>query len=176
VAHPRHGAVLVAQEGLGDEPRAWRPEQAQGEVGFAATQVLDRLILVGMADREGDPWRDLPQPQDQFGADEGGDELGRAEPELPPTGGRVEAGVRRKRFARQFDQRLDPRSQILRPLRRLEAVRPADEQRVLKEVAQSTKRMADGRLRQPQPLCRGAGAPGAQQFAEHQKQAAVEAT
>ena len=50
---------------------------------------------------------------------------------------RIEPGVPRQRPPGQLDQRLDLRPQFLGPPGRLEAVRAADEQRVVEQVAQT---------------------------------------
>ena len=59
--------------------------------------------------------------------------------------------------------------------RGLEAVRAANEQGIVEQVAQAGERMADGGLAEAELLRHRGGAPAAQQAAEDEKQAAIKA-
>ena len=148
---PRRGLL---QQLLALEPVGKPAEAADREIGAAAAQGLGDPLVARQNAQRG-MRRLVPQPRDQRRDDDGPGIFGAGdrEPAVGPFGNEL---ARRQREL-QLQQALPQAGGDLGgALGRLHAVRPAHEQFVLQHIAQPVQRMADRRLRQPQPRA-GAG-------------------
>src|SRR6185437_826093 len=112
---------------------------------------------------------------DQVRSNESGYKFRRSQRETPCAPGRIELALACKRLAREVDESVNPGRQFQCPPRRFEAMRPANEKRIVEQVTQARQRVTDGRLTEAQFQrdCRCLTSP--QKAAKDEKQAAIEA-
>ena len=170
---PGDHAIFVVIQRLGLEAGWNLVEHPDRHIGLAASHGPQRPVEHRAAHRDIGPGRLAAEDLHQPVAHQRGHLVRAGDAEAPPAGGRVEGRVVGHRQADGVDQGLDPRPELDRPLGRFQSVRAADEQRIAEHVAQPRQGVADGRGAEAQMVGHLGGAPPAQQFAEHQQQAAV---
>jgi hypothetical protein len=106
VALARDDAVDVLEQRLDREAGARGAEPAHREIDLALAQRLEGVVLRHVGDGEHQARRVAAQAVDQLAADQGRDELRRAQVQHPAAGRRIEAVGPPQRPGGQIDQRL----------------------------------------------------------------------
>ncbi len=175
MAAARDDAIAVLEQELGGEAVGHRGVAADGEVQLAPAHRVERRAAAVELDGEGGPGGVAAERRHQLGAHERGDEFRRRDRKASHAVGGIEARLAPQHFAGEIDQRVDARTKFEGAAGRLQAVRAADEERIVEQIAQPREGVADGGLAEAEFAADRRGAPLAQQAPEDQKQAAVDA-